>query len=79
MHQRGFEDVNCIMPVMKRAAIVEIVLNVSDLILLGFVTVAQISNLRVYHTVISINLFLNSITTIMSFANWKEMLIPFQN
>ena len=79
MHQRGFEDVNSIMPVMKRAAIVGIVLIVSDLILLGFVTVAQTSNLHVYHTVISINLLVNTIATIMSFANWKGMLIPFQN
>jgi len=77
MHHRGFENVKSIMPAMKRAAIVGIILIVSDLLLVAIVTILQIPNLRVDHIATSINLLINVIATIMSFANWREKLFPY--
>jgi len=77
MHGMGIDAMCSIIPVMKRAAIVGVVLIVSDLLLVGIAIVFQTPNLRVKHTAVSINLLISAIATVMCFANWKERIFPF--
>ena len=80
----GFNHLS-IIPIVKRAAIAAVVCITSDLI--NLVSAASYvgpngSILNLFHTYITflaytVNLLVNLITTILSFANWRDKMFPF--
>ena len=77
MLSRGF-DHKAIIPVVKRAAVVAVVCVISDLINFAFAILYKGSTVYLNHIAFSLNLLVNLVGTILSFANWKEKLLPFR-
>ena len=77
MLNRGF-DQQQIIPVVKRAAVVAVVCVVSDLINSAFEITYKGDTVYLNHIVLSLNLLVNLLGAILSFANWRKKLFPCQ-
>ena len=71
-------DHGTIIPIVKRAAVVACVCVVSDLLNFAFAAIYKGPTVYPNHIVFACNLLVNVIGTIMSFANWREKLLPFK-
>jgi len=70
-------DHGAIIPIVKRAAVVAFVCIISDLLNFAFAALYKGPTVYPNHIAFTCNLLVNLIGTIMSFANWREKLLPF--
>jgi len=79
MSRGGINQDNCIMAIMKRAAIVGVSLVFSDLAIFGIVVFVAIPpGSRGYPILLSFNSLIKVLAIIMSFSDWREKLFPFK-
>ena len=71
-------DHSPIMSIVKRAAVVAVICVVSDLLNFAFAAIYKGPTVYPNHIAFSCNLMINVIGTVVSFANWREKLLPFR-
>ena len=77
MLSRGIDHTS-IIPIVKRAAVIAAICITSDLITSGFGIVYNGDAVYLNHVVISLNLLVNLMGVIMSFATWRRKLFPWR-